>query len=371
VVNATPQTPPRLERLLSWMESNDTDCLLGVGADIVNYLAGYWRYYGGLSAVAVSRDSARTLVVMHDEVPIAREHASAEDVIGYGDPGFGLAPNQLPLIIEALRSLPALAKAKRVAIAGDGAWDVLREDGHALVDADAALRKLRRVKDADELARLAHAYELCWVAQRAVHAQHGAGLREIELFSEAQRAAQIAHGGPIEFLADLPSGPNTAAVGCPIHVPGARIAGRDDVVVADVCVGADGYWGDSAETHLAVADGEVADARSRLLEILATTATELRPGTTGAEIYADMARRIAQAFPGGTFPHHAGHAVGLSSFEGPHVIPADETPLETSMVLALEPGVYFPGRFGARVENLFIVTAEGGVELRDAFGIPR
>jgi D-alanyl-D-alanine dipeptidase len=58
----------------------------------------------------------------------------------------------------------------------------------------------------------------------------------------------------------------------------------------------------------------------------------------------------------------------VTSFEDPHVIPADDTPLESWMVIALEPGVYFPGRYGARVENVFVVTPEGGVELRDALG---
>ncbi len=53
------------------------------------------------------------------------------------------------------------------------------------------------------------------------------------------------------------------------------------------------------------------------------------------------------------------------------MIPSDETPLESWMAIAVEPGVYFPGRWGARVENIFIVTPSGGVELRDAFGVPR
>jgi Xaa-Pro aminopeptidase len=84
-----------------------------------------------------------------------------------------------------------------------------------------------------------------------------------------------------------------------------------------------------------------------------------------------MEQRILDAFPGGEFPHHGGHALGLTSFEDPHVIPSDETGLEDWMVIAVEPGVYFPGRFGARVENVFVVTPQGGVELRDAMGAPR
>jgi Xaa-Pro aminopeptidase len=81
-----------------------------------------------------------------------------------------------------------------------------------------------------------------------------------------------------------------------------------------------------------------------------------------------MQRQIAESFPGGEFPHHGGHGVGLGSFEDPHVIPTDETPFEAGMVLALEPGVYFQGRYGARVEELYLVTDGGGVELRERHG---
>jgi Xaa-Pro dipeptidase len=70
--------------------------------------------------------------------------------------------------------------------------------------------------------------------------------------------------------------------------------------------------------------------------------------------------------PDGDLPHHGGHALGLTSFEDPHLIPSDTMPFEPWMVLAVEPGVYVEGRYGARVENVFVVTPAGGVELRAA-----
>jgi Xaa-Pro aminopeptidase len=108
-------------------------------------------------------------------------------------------------------------------------------------------------------------------------------------------------------------------------------------------------------------------ARSELLEILRDAGGRLVPGATGAEVFGEVDARIKAAFPDGEFPHHGGHGLGIGSFEDPHVIPTDTRPFEEWMVIAVEPGVYFPGRLGARVENVFVVTPSGGVELRQAF----
>ena len=116
------------------------------------------------------------------------------------------------------------------------------------------------------------------------------------------------------------------------------------------------------------ANEEVSQIRAGLLEILAKAAGELRTGNTGAAIFEAMRARIEDAFPGGEFPHHGGHALALTAFEDPHIIPSDHTPLENWMLMAIEPGVYFQGRVGARVENVYVVTPDGGVELRDAMG---
>jgi Xaa-Pro aminopeptidase len=351
------------------MTDERVDCVVVFGPDNVNHLCGYWRYYGGPSAFVVAPDGSSTLAVMLDEAPIAREQSSANDVLGYGVRGFGINLDPVADLIDALAAVPAVAGARRIAVASE----LPRADARLAaavtgtpVDASGALRRIRLVKDWDELEKINASYELCWLAQGVVGESSVAGVTEIELFTAAQAAAQIAAGEPIEFLCDLLSGPNTAKVCCPIHVAGRRVLGPSDPVVADIVVRTRGYWGDSAETHFAGANAEAVEARAALLEILESARQELVPGATGAEVFANMHGRITAAFPGGEFPHHGGHALGLTSFEDPHLIPSDTTPFEPWMVLAVEPGVYFPGRSGARVENIFVVTPEGGVELRAA-----
>ena len=106
-------------------------------------------------------------------------------------------------------------------------------------------------------------------------------LSEIEIFTAAQSTAQIAHGEPIEFLADVLSGPDTCEVCCPIRIASDRKVGPGEPLIADVVVRANGYWGDSAETHVRGANTEVEEARAVLLEILELARAELVPGTTG------------------------------------------------------------------------------------------
>lgn len=363
--------PHRLERLQAWLEDERLDAAVVFGADNVNHLGGYSRYYGGPSGLVIGRDGARTIVVMLDEVGVAERLSRADRVLGYGVRGFGIELNPLPLLADVVAGVDSVASASRLGVADalGGMNDLVRSRVAAeVVSADGVMYRLRLTKDADELEKILHSYELCWLGQEAVReAAKEGGASEIELFTAALAVAQTTHGEPIEFLADLLSGPNTAEVCCPIHIASPRVVESGDPVIADVVVRANGYWGDSAETHVVGANTEIEGARATLLAILAAAGTELRPGATGAEIFARMDARIREAFPGGEFPHHAGHALGLTSFEDPHVIPSDETPLEAGMVIALEPGVYFAGGWGARVENVFVVTADGGVELREAF----
>lgn len=351
------------------MEDERIDCTVVFGPDNVNHLCGYWRYFGGASALAIDRDTERTLVVMLDELPIAERLSNADRVVGYGKRGFGFDLDPVAGLIETLAAVPAVARADRIGVATELAGADLRLDNAVaadLTDAGGVLGRIRLIKDWDELEKINAGYRLCWLGQEAVASGALPGATEIELFTAAQATAQIASGAPIEFICDLLSGASTADVCCPIHVAGTRTLEAGDAVIADIVVRTAGYWGDTAGIYTVGGNSDAEAARSLLLDTLEGARTELVPGATGAEIFASMHARIVEAVPGGELPHHGGHALGLTSFEDPHLIPTDTMAFEPWMVLAVEPGVYLEGRYGARVENVFIVTPDGGLELRAA-----
>ncbi len=368
---AMERLPHRVDRLNEWMDEHSLDATVAFGAVNVAHLAGYARYYGGPAGVVIGRDRSRTLVVMLDEVPVARELGEADEVLPYGDRGFGINLNPLPLLAGVVAGLDVVRAARRIGFSDEigGMAELVRANADAeQVDASRALWRIRLLKDEDELVKVLHAYELSWLGQRTVGEMAQPGITEIELFSGALSAAQNANGAPIEFLTDMLSGPLTSKVCCPIHVASPRVVEDGDVVVADIALGARGYFGDTAETHIVGSNPDASAQRERLLEILAEAGRELVPGNTGAAVFDAMQRRILESFPGGEFPHHGGHGISVSAFEDPHLIPSDTTPFERWMLLAVEPGVYFDGVSGARVENIFLVTDDGGLELRTALG---
>jgi Xaa-Pro aminopeptidase len=350
------------------MAEHGLDAVVACGAEHVNHLCGYWRYFGSPPALVVGRDGARTLVVQFDEANEARTCRLVDQTAAYGSRGFGLVPDQTPLLVAAVEALPVLEHAREIGIASDGgnvSAAFAERMTASINDAGPMLRSIRFVKDPDELERIRTAYRLAWTAQEAVRSALRKGVTEIELFTNGLDAAQLAAGEPIAFVGDLLSGDRTADVCAPIRVAGSRRVDPGDAVIADLVVGLRGYWGDTAETRIVGVNDEVRQVREELKGVLGRAARLLAPGRTGSEIFETMHAEITRAFPDGEFPHHGGHGVGLTSFEDPHMIPGDETPLEPGMVIALEPGVYFEGRFGARVEKMYVVGDAGGLELLD------
>ena len=304
--------PSRIDRVRSWLAAEDLDCLIVAGRVRVNHLIGYSRYFGSPAAAVIGADGTRSLIVARDEAEAAQAEELADDVYSYGERGFGLVPDQTPLLADALAAVPEVASASRAGFASELAHlRACLEDLRALplVDAEAELARIRLVKDEAELVGLERSYELAWTAQETVRTELRAGVMEIELFTSALASAQLAAARPIEFAGDLLSGVRTADVCAPISVAGPVAVKQNDAVISDLVVGCDGYWGDTAATLIAGENEEVAGVAAALFEILDKVAAELVPHRTGAEVYESMRSLIEGAFEGGEFPHHGGHGV--------------------------------------------------------------
>lgn len=354
--------PARAERLRLAMRRAGCETALLVGAKPVAYLAGYHRYGSGPAALLIDR-GVTTLLVPDYEIAVASANSSVDQVQGFGTEGVGLEPD---LLLSLKSAAGARLRSNQVAFVDDDgatARRAIAAAGATGLYIGATLRSIRMVKDADELERIARANQLCRFAQLALEADVAPGRREIEMFETAHGTALLEAGEPIEFIADVLVGGRSSLVCAPMAVSGATPVACEDVMISDISVRWRGYWGDTTRTYVAGENPEAEAVRARLTEIEREIAQRLVPGTSASDVHATIRSAVTKAFPSGRFPHHAGHGIGLDPAEAPRLVPGDTTPLATGMVLALEPGVYFEGRFGVRVEDAFVVTPRGGVSL--------
>ncbi|MER6901574.1 M24 family metallopeptidase, partial [Amycolatopsis sp. NPDC000740] len=157
------------------------------------------------------------------------------------------------------------------------------------------------------------------------------------------------------------SGPNGAS---PHHDVSERVIERGDVVVIDIGGPVpEGYNSDSTRTYSIgePRDADVAETYAVLQRAQQAAVDAVRPGATAESI--DKAARdvIDAAGFGEYFIHRTGHGIGLDVHEEPYIIAGNALPLEAGMAFSVEPGIYQPGRWGARIEDIVLVT-ESGVE---------
>lgn len=238
-------------------------------------------------------------------------------------------------------------------------------EGVEMVAAGGAVEKLRRVKDAEELAAIGAASELAdevcrWSLERGLG---GRSERDVARAAEA-RIREL--GGDPSFPAIVAAGPNGAL---PHAEPGERVIAAGDLVVFDMGAKLDGYCSDGTRTF---AVGEPGEAAREIYELVrgaqGAALDAVAAGIGGKELDAAARELIEAGGHGERFGHGLGHGVGLEVHEGPHVSPRSEDTLAVDEVVTIEPGVYLPGELGVRIEDLVAVTAAG---CRNFSGLPK
>ena len=231
---------------------------------------------------------------------------------------------------------------------------------HRWIDASAALRRFRVVKDPSELRLMRFAATVVSAGQRAFRDAVKPGLTEIEVFSQVHAAMEKAAGRRVPVLVDLLSGERLAEVGRP---PTNRVIQSNEMVLCDLLARVDGYWADSCTTLSAgQADEPSQRLHSACRQALEAGIRAAQPGLSGGELDRIVRSELSRA--GYSYPHHSGHGLGVSFHEEPRIVPAATIILEPGMVLALEPAGFLE-HIGARVEHMLEITDAGARVLTD------
>jgi Xaa-Pro aminopeptidase len=234
------------------------------------------------------------------------------------------------------------------------------------VAASTVTSPVRAVKDPGEVAALRAA----GAAADRVAAQLQAGAIPLVGRSEADVSAEIgrrllAEGHTAVNFAIVGSGPNGAS---PHHEPGARVIGAGETVVCDfggtLSPGGDtGYCSDITRTVVTgEPSGEVAECYAVLLEAQQAAVAAAVSGVT-AESVDRVARDIITAGGfGDRFVHRTGHGIGIEEHEDPYLVVGNVEPLRPGHAFSVEPGIYLPGRFGMRLEDIVVIGDDGRPE---------
>ncbi|MFF4230757.1 aminopeptidase P family protein [Streptomyces sp. NPDC001820] len=223
-----------------------------------------------------------------------------------------------------------------------------------------ALPMLRAVKDATELERLAEAGAAADATYEEILKVRFSGRKETDV--AADLAALLKHFGhsQVDFTV-VGSGPNGAN---PHHEAGDRTIEHGDMVVLDFGGLKHGYGSDTSRT---VHVGEPGPAERHVHDVVQEAqragAEAVKPGAACQEIDRAAREIIEEAGYGDLFIHRTGHGIGVTTHEPPYMIEGEGRPLVPGMCFSVEPGIYLPGRFGVRIEDIVTVTEDGGRRL--------
>jgi Xaa-Pro aminopeptidase len=229
-----------------------------------------------------------------------------------------------------------------------------------LRDARGLIERQRMVKDEEELESIRAAVKLgASLFQRALEVLRP-GVKEIEVAAEMEYAARRAGAEAMSFPTIIASGARSA-------LPHGRATGQTikagGFVVCDFGVILAGYCSDQTRTvWVGAASQPAREAYEAVKEAQLAAIDAVRPGVSTGEVDGVARKVLQKAGFGRNFTHSTGHGVGLEIHEAPRVAGGQKEVLKPGMVITIEPGVYFPGQWGVRIEDMVAVN-EGGCEV--------
>src|SRR3954466_1420851 len=328
--------------------------LLSPGADL-RYLSGYVAIaLERLTCLVLPADGDPTLVVPRLEQPAAAASPAGDflDMVAHEE-----TDDAYDMVASMLGAVRRVGVANRM-----WAEQVLRfratMSGAEQVTAGDVLRALRMRKTPAEV----DALRLAGQAIDRVHARMGEWLRPGRTEADVARdiaEAIVAEGHESVNFVIVGSGPNGAS---PHHHVSERVISAGDPVVVDIGgTNAAGYCSDETRTYVAGAEAP-ADfaAYYAVLEAAQQAACDaIKPGVTAQSVDAVARDAIAAAGYGDNFVHRTGHGIGLEEHEDPYIVAGNCERFVVGNAFSIEPGIYVEGKWGARIEDIVVVTKYG------------
>lgn len=220
---------------------------------------------------------------------------------------------------------------------------------------------LRMRKEADEVGLLKRNARIADTAMQAAWANMRPGMTEADVAAVIRESFSGQGAAPLFSI--VATGGNGAF---PHHQTGATTLNPGDAVVMDIGGGLDGYSSDITRMAVIGTPPDGYDEIHAIVEAAVQAAmAAARPGAKAHEVD-DAARAvIAEAGYGDRFVHRTGHGMGVEIHEPPWITSTSRTVLDEGMVFSIEPGIYLPGRFGLRLEDIVVLRADGPEILSD------
>ena len=372
-----PRDDAKLERVRARMGEQELDALVVRAPDNVLYLTNYWGMKG-YDACVFPREGEPALIALEPSRDDAERHAWTGDIRLF--PGYDERDPRPPAVRALELAREASSEYGRVGLElslGTQSCDRMVGEPTTYtkgwfdawpdaVDATPLLAEVRAVKTEQEVERMRLANELAALAMEHVQERLRPGMRESEvgaLWEGFVHAEGTGFQGRVELARGFSlvwSGPGIRT----FTATGDRPIQEDEPTLFEIWVCADGYWCDHTKN---LCPGELTPAYERLLEglleVYGAAVEHLRPGASLPELDRLVRAGIAAAGYPGQPSHPICHGVGARAHEPPYAHQAGGGEVRKGMVLAIEPGIYWEGGGGLRLEDNYLITADGSEKL--------
>lgn len=358
-----PQFPrSRQQRMLAEMQQLQLDMVIVTQIEHVQWLVGP-RFGPVFSPAAALRSDGHVTLIAPKKPDLP---AAADEVAHYEAQWHSTLRNDQRAACSQvlLQALAGKTKPRRIGVEFSSYTRHLDALGGELVDIEPTLYRLRRKKDADELAKLRQAIAGTGKMYELAREIIAPGITELEVFNRLQAAAVETYG---EMLTGTGNDYQCGARGGPPR--NGRRAAAGELYILDLGPAFRGYFADNCRAF--AVDRKPTDAQqtawSHIMRVFEHVQANVRPGKSCQQLFHE-AQAILNEAPVGVFNHHLGHGIGLFPHEAPHLNPHWDDRFEVGDVFTCEPGLYDEAilKAGIRLENDYLVT-ENGVELLSDF----